>query len=344
MSRASGFPRFESRAPWWGADLQTLRNALRGPVVGTSALAGAERLVLPLEDGSGDRLAALLERSPEPRPGAPLVAVIHGLGGDETSPYVRASSAHLLAHGFCVLRLNLRGAGPSRPLCAQQYHAGRSADLLATLRALPEDRVRQGVVLVGYSLGGNVLLKFLAEHGDEVPCLRGAVSISAPIDLSRAAHRILERRNWLYHRHLLAGMKREALAADSITDEERRIVAEVRNIVEFDERIVAPRNGFAGAEDYYRRNHARQFMAAIRVETLVIHALDDPWIPADTYTGFDWGRNPRLIPLLPSGGGHVGFHAAGSRTPWHDRCLVRFLARFAGEERAPRPASESRVA
>ena len=337
MPKGLTFPRFAPRAPWWGPDLQTLRNTLRGPVV-PAAPGRAERLLLPLADGSGDRLAALWERPAAGLPGAPLVVVIHGLGGDETSAYVRASASHLLARGHPVLRLNLRGAGPSRPLCRQQYHAGRSEDLRDALRGLPAEACTHGLVLMGYSLGGNMLLKFLAEYGRETPGLHGAVAISAPIDLARSSRRILERRNGLYHRHLLAGMKREALAAASNSDEERRILREVRTIIEFDERIVAPRNGFAGADDYYARNHARQFLPAIEVETLLVHALDDPWIPAPMYTGFAWDRNPRLHPLLPSGGGHVGFHAADSRTPWHDRCVLRFLAHLAA---AGRPAAEA---
>ncbi len=331
MLRADAFPRFVPRAPWWGPDLQTLRNTLRGPVAVRPEGTRTERLTLALRDGSGDRLSALLERPRETRPDAPLVVVIHGLGGDETSAYVQATAAALLASGYPVLRLNLRGAGPSRPLCRQQYHAGRTGDLRDALLALPGS---ESLVVVGYSLAGNMLLKFLAEHGAEVPRLLGAVAVSAPIDLARSSARILEARNWAYHRHLLAGMKREALAASSLTDEEHGILREVRTIVEFDERIVAPRNGFAGAEDYYARNHARRFLAEIRIETLVIHALDDPWIPGRLYTDFDWSTNPRLVPLLPAGGGHVGFHAADARTPWHDRCVLRFVARLTGAEEA----------
>ena len=235
-----------------------------------------------------------------------------------------------------MLRLNLRGAGPSRPLCRQQYHAGRSEDLRDAFSGLPPEALADGAVVVGYSLGGNVLLKFLAEHAADFPWLRGAVSVSAPIDLARAAERILEPRNWFYHRHLLGGMKREALADPGIGAEEQRIVGEVRTIVEFDERLVAPRNGFAGAQDYYRRTHARQFLPEITVDTLVVHALDDPWIPREMYTDFPWSRHPHLHPLLPERGGHVGFHAADSRTPWHDRCIAAFLGRLGSGRLRPR--------
>ena len=120
-------------------------------------------------------------------------------------------------------------------------------------------------------------------------------------------------------------MRQEALAAPGLREEERAILPAITTILDFDERIVAPRNGFADAADYYARNHARQFLAEIEVPTLVIHAQDDPWIPSEAYTSYAWQRNPHLHPLLPRSGGHVGFHAQGSRVPWHDRCIAAFL-------------------
>ncbi len=330
MARDLGvsLPGFRPRAPWYGPDLQTLRNVLRGPVTTPPPGVRTERLTLPLDDGSGDVLSARLDRPPASwERGGPVVVLIHGLGGDERSAYLEASAGRLLRCGRTVVRLNLRGAGPSRATCRAQYHAGRTEDLLAAISALPADLVSEELVLVGFSLGGNMLLKFLAEFGDRAP-VRAAMSVSAPIDLAAASRRILERRNTVYHRHLLTGMRAEALAAEGLSDDERRILGEVRSIVEFDDRIVAPRNGFAGAEDYYARCHARRFLPEIRVPTLVLHALDDPWIPAEAYTSFDWSSAPALVAGLPPGGGHVGFHAQGGRVPWHDRCLEALLARF----------------
>ncbi len=321
--RPAEYPPFSPRPPWWGPDLQTLRNLVRGPVRSLPEGTRSERLELPLADGSGDRLAARLLRPASEAPGdRPLVVLVHGLGGSEDSGYIGVSSTHLLASGVRVLQLNLRGAGPSRILCAQQYHAGRTADLRDALRALPAELERAGIVAVGFSLGGNMVMKYAAEFGG----LRGAVSVSAPIDLSAASHRFLAARNRVYHAYLLASMKREALAEGAaVSEEERRVLPGIRSILEFDEKIVAPRGGFAGAEDYYAKNNARQFLDAIRVPALLIHAQNDPWIPASAYSTFDWGSNPALTPLLPRGGGHVGFHGRGSRVPWHDRCIGTFL-------------------
>jgi len=313
-------PTFSARPPWLGPDLQTLRNVLRPPRM---TLTG-ERLELPLADGSGDRLAAMLHRPRERR--RPLAVLIHGLSGGEESPYMVVSAAALLERGHPVLRLNLRGAGASRPLCRLQYHAGRTADLRDALAALDPALTADGLLLVGYSLGGNMLLKFLAEHAAGLP-VRAAAAVSAPLDLGAAARRILMRRNRLYHWNLLRAMKREALTpAAELTPPERDAVVAARDIVEFDDRFVAPRNGFAGAADYYARNSAERFLPAIAVPTLIVHALDDPWIPPDVYRRVRWADHRHLHAALSPGGGHVGFHARGTRVPWHDRVLGEFFA------------------
>jgi uncharacterized protein len=321
------FPPFVARAPWWGGDLQTLSGVLAPRRADLAAYPG-ERLTLPLADGSGDCMVAALNR---PRravsPVRPLVVLIHGLTGLEDSFYLRNTASHLLERGFPVVRLNLRGAGPSRPLCRFQYHAGRSEDLAAALAQLPAPLTRAGIVAVGYSLGGNMLLKYLGEGGRAVR-LRAAISVSAPLDLAGASRGMMRRRNALYQRYLLGAMRREALAPGAeLAAAERAAIREARSIWEFDHRFSAPRNGFADAEEYYEKNAAGRFLDDIAVPTLVIHALDDPWIPADAYLAYEWRRNRHLVPLLPPSGGHVGFRGSDSDAAWHDRCIDRFLAR-----------------
>ena len=169
-----------------------------------------------------------------------------------------------------------------------------------------------------------MVLKYAAEHGG----LRAAISISAPIDLEASSLRFLDARNRFYHTHLLDSMKKEMLSTPGgISADEQTTLNGIRTIYEFDEHVVAPRNGFNGATDYYDQNHARQFLGEIQVPTLLMHALDDPWIPATMYTDYAWSKTPQLEALLPRGGGHVGFHAQGERLPWHDRCLGIFLDR-----------------
>lgn len=325
LSGTIDLPPFRERWPWRGAHLQTVRNTLRRP---RFRLAAGERLRFPMADGSGDVLLGLLNRPGRPVAGRPLAVLIHGLTGCETGSYMQATAMALLAAGCPVLRLNLRGAGPSRDLCRLRYHAGRTQDLREVLAQLPPELSANGVVMAGYSLGGNALLKLLGEGDLPVP-VRAAASISAPIDLHRSSLAFLEPRNRLYHRWLLARMKEESLApCPGLEPRWIDAIRHSRSVWDFDDLFVAPWNGWSGAEEYYRVNSAAGFLEAIRVPTLVIHALDDPWIPGDCYRAVAWERNPSLHPLLPAGGGHVGFHAPGG--VWHDRCLTAFFARHAG--------------
>lgn len=317
--------RFRPRAPWRSGDLQTLRNFL------TRADAPLDRwpscrVVLPL--GDGDSLAASyhanVPRDDSPA-GRPLVLIIHGLAGCEDSSYVRASAAWFLQEGFPVLRLNLRGAGPSRAFCRDQYHAGRSDDLRRALKALPPSLAANGIVAVGFSLGGAMLLKYLGEEGGQAP-FRAAAAISAPIDLAEAGLRLMAWRNTLYHLYMITAMKQEALAAPAaLSAGERTAIRRARSVYAFDDTFIAPRNGFAGADDYYAHCSAVNYLDGIGVPTLVIHALDDPWIPPRPYLAYDWAGNSALVPLLTESGGHVGFHARDHKAPWHDRRAARFF-------------------
>lgn len=305
---------FGPRWPWIGGHLQTIRNQIVRP---SHALPAGERLWLDL--GDGDALGAMLHRRDTAKP---LSVLVHGLSGTEDSLYVRATAAHLLDAGFPVLRLNLRGAGPSQPRCEGQYHAGRSEDLRLALATLPDALTANGVALVGYSLGGNMLLKFMGEGA--APGVRAAAAVSAPIDLAEASATLAVPRNRIYQSWLLAKMCEEAFAGP-ISASERAAVASARTVTEFDDRYVAPRNGFASAADYYARSSSAQFLPRIAAPTLVIQATNDPWIPMAAYDAVDWRGNPKLSPLFGAGG-HVGFHGKGAIVTWHDRAIAMFFA------------------
>ncbi len=313
-------PPFRERAPWFGGDLQTLRNTLAGM---PPEPPGGERLLLPVE--GGDLLAARLDGPPGPA-ARPLAVLVHGCAGSEASRSVVLTMRHLTGQGWKVLRLNLRGSGPSRTTAAGHYHAGRTQDLAQALRGLPDELIRHGIVLLGQSLGGNLILKFMGEGGHGLPVL-AAVSVSAPIDLSATCAKMLTRRNFFYERSMLHAMKHEALApCAALSTAERAAIAGARNVYEFDDRFIAPLFGYRDAEDYYETNAAKHFLAGIKRPTLILHARDDPWIPADSYTAIDWPRLPVIEAVLSPGGGHLGFHGQGSRVPWHDRVTAWWLA------------------
>jgi len=318
-------PPFRARAPWWGSHLQTLRNKLVRPAIQVPG--HHERLRLPLADGSGDRLAAMLDMPAELDDG-PLVVLIHGLSGSENSDYMRVSAAYHLRRRRRVLRLNLRGAGPSRASCDGQYHAGCAPDVRDALAALDADLVSRWLFLVGYSLGGNVVINLLAAHADGLD-VRGAATVSAAIDPGQASRRLMEPINAIYHRRLLHDVKRECLAPSvKLHDAERQAIIDAPTIRAFDQVFTAPRNGFADVDDYYARTAGWRVAPEIRVPTLLIHARNDPWIPSDPYHALERAGSRNLRIILSRSGGHVGFHGRGHADTWHDRCVGAFLDRL----------------
>lgn len=320
------FPPFRQRFPWIGSDLQTAGDFLFLPMAQIPSKR-TQRMRFPMEDGTGDVLLGALDHPKNPAEDRPLVVILHGLTGSEDSRYVRRTAARMVGDGYPVLRLNLRGAGPSMGQCREQYHSGRTGDLRAVLEQLLAQESYRDFVLVGYSLGANILLKGLAEFGDALSVVAGC-SISAPIDLAAAARRFMAPRNALYQHWLLKRMKYEfsRVPDGAVSDAMREAVRRARTVVDFDNAMTAPRNGYADAWAYYEANSALRRLADIRVPTLLIHGLDDPWIPGQTYQDFDWSSNPVLVPLLPAHGGHVGFHQSSGGS-WADRCLELFLER-----------------
>ncbi len=320
------FPAFRQRFPWIGADLQTLRNTLRGPGVDLSA-SPMQRLRFPSLDGSGDVLLGALNR-PNVDLGKPLVVLVHGLAGSEDSSHVVMAAHYFLSLGHPVLRLNQRGAGPSRETCKGHYHAGRSDDLGGAISQLPESLTRHGIYLMGLSLGGNVLLKFLAEY-PRFAQVKAAVAVSPPVDLKAAQVRIRDGRNKVYHNYLLKRMKLGIQGSDLITENEIHNLDKIASVYDFDDQIVAPGNGFADAEDYYSSSSAIDLLEAIDTPTLIIHPADDPWVPVDALlqrvVQSGLSAKSHLSILCPAHGGHIGGHGADSRVPWHNICAGVFF-------------------
>ncbi|GAB5389047.1 MAG: alpha/beta fold hydrolase [Alphaproteobacteria bacterium] len=313
---------YRPHAPWAGAHWQTIRNMITGVKTRLDNWPG-ERLFFETNDGTGDRLTAMLHHPDLTRPG-PLVIMIHGLTGCEDSSYQRRMAKDLLLAGYSVLRLNLRGAGPGRPHARNHYHSGKTEDLRAVLNGLPQGLDKQGLACVGVSLGGNLLLKYMGEEGSTAR-FACAISISAPIDLMLTAKRFLAFGNKPYHRYLITRMKAEALAAPGLSKTDELTIKSIRNTFEFDDRLTGPLNGWSSATEYYQVNQAVGWLPGIGKPTLMIHALDDPWIPGHVYQRLDWSGMPMLTPHLTAKGGHVGFHTTDDGPPWHDRQTLSFL-------------------
>ncbi|MEO1091452.1 MAG: alpha/beta fold hydrolase [Pseudomonadota bacterium] len=313
--RSLVFEPFRARFPWLGPHLQSMRN----PLLPSPRLPGGPGRPLALPLGDGDVLSARVDDPAERDPAWPAIVLLHGLGGCETSSYVLHASRFFTGVGARVVRLSLRGAGPSQRTCRDWSHAGRYPDVAAFVPQLPA--TASGLVLVGFSLGGNLLLDYLALAAVDQR-VRAAVSVSAPIDLPAASVAIHAQRNWIYHDYLLRALKANYLHPwTSLRPDECEAVRRCRTLFEVDDRITAPRHGFTGADDYYRRVSAAQHLPAIGTPTALLHAADDPFIPAAAYHSIR--PSPALMVGLARGGGHLGFHGKGGF--WHLRQIVRFL-------------------
>jgi predicted alpha/beta-fold hydrolase len=281
----------------------------------------------PANDGSDDVLQGALNSPLHPR-NKPLIVLIHGLTGSEDSTHIVEAAAFFLSRGHAVLRLNQRGAGPSRNTCKGHYHAGRCEDLAGVLSQLPNDMIAAGICLLAVSLGANMMLKFLEDY-PRFPIVRAAVAVCPPVDLRAAQQRIMAPRNWVYHRYLLNHMKFGVQQAEINMVNGGKFLQGLPSIYAFDDQIVAPANGFANALDYYQKCSTADAMEAIDTPTLIIHSADDPWVPIDPLLKriANGSPSPLLSVICPSQGGHVGCHGQGTTVPWYNLCAEVFFNR-----------------
>lgn len=341
-----GLEPFRPRAPWWGADLQTLRDTLRQR---TLAPDQGETHQLPV--GGGDRLLVRLDR-PEGSPGG-LALLVHGLGGSSEGEGVGRLADTLRRSGLAVARLNLRGAGLGRPLARGTYAAIGNRDLAPVLAWARQQAGALGppggpplpLLGAGISMGGTLLLNAVLDPQLRAvqapagrPLLDALVTLSSPLDLLGAALRIERPRNRLYVSWLMRGLRRQTLADPfGVTQAEHSALAAARTIRDFDAAITAPRWGFDGLDHYYaaasplERLRAELAAGAQRLPpTLMVHALDDPWVPVaparELAAVVSNGPAAPLTVVLTRSGGHNGFHAPGGC--WSDRLVARWLGRL----------------
>lgn len=243
----------------------------------------------------------------------PTLVLIHGLCGSASSRYMIGTAKKAHAAGFDTVRVNMRNCGGTEHLTPTVYHAGLTADLFAVIRELVEVDGRTEIFCAGFSLGGNVLLKMLGELGaGAATYVRGAVAVSAPIDLAACAAAIESGGlNGLYQRRFIRSLRtivrrKHELFPDRYSTEG---LDDIRSIREFDDRVTARYAGFGTADNYYRTASALQFVPSIRVPTYMISAADDTMIPADVLARDEVRGNPFVHALVTARGGHVAFLA-----------------------------------
>lgn len=285
-----------------------------------------------------DRFASLAGGVPaDPAgPEAPVLVICHGLEGSSRAPYVRGLVALALRRGLSALALNFRGCSGEPNRLARNYHSGETGDLATVVGRLVAERPGRPVLLAGFSLGGNVVAKWLGERGDDLPAeVRGGAVISVPFDLERSARAIDGPGFWafVYRERFMRRLR--AKAAEKARRFPRafdaRAAARARTFAEFDAAVTAPVFGFASAADYWRRSSSGPLLGGVRRPLLALSSTDDPIVPADTIPVAAARANPAVTLETTAAGGHVAFVAGSPFWPsfWAERRAVDFLAGLA---------------
>ncbi len=266
------------------------------------------------------------------------VVLLHGLEGSANSGYILGNTGRLWAAGCNVVRMNMRSCGGSDALAPSVYHSGRSGDVAAVVSTLGTMELGR-VALVGYSMGGNMVLRYAGEQSvlppkERCPALRAVVGVSPLVDLAPSSAALHLPSNRLYERRFLRAMKRRLRAKALLfpqlygTLEREGVYRRIRSLRDFDGEIVARFGGFRDADDYYEQARASRYASLLRVPTLILHAADDPFIRTLPETREALLANPCVRYIETAQGGHCAFLADpagedGGR--WAEETIARWL-------------------
>lgn len=289
----------------------------------------AEAETVEVDPADGSRVLCHCHWQPERvRTGRLTVVMVHGLNGSSDSRYIRGIAALAWDAGMNVVRMNMRNCGGSDALTPTLYHSGRSADVGAVVRHFAERYGLERAALVGYSMGGNMVLKLAGEWGSRAPFVAVA-TVCPAIDLAAGADALHEPRNRVYEWHFLRALiQRFRRKAEMFPEVYRNgNVGPVHSIREFDQKIIAPYCGFQDADDYYYRSASARVIDRVAVPSLVLLAQDDPFIRFFPETRALILANPYIDFIEPRHGGHCAF--LSRRSPdgvhWAEATVVRYL-------------------
>lgn len=258
-----------------------------------------------------------------------VVLLFHGLEGDAQRPYITGSAKQCNHLGLDACAVNLRGCSGEPNMLFRAYHSGATEDVESVVaHVLSLDRYNE-IYLMGFSLGANLILKYLGERTTVPTQIRGAMAVSAPCDLRDSLQQLQSVQNYPY-----ANMFRKSLVKklwekqpqfpESLSPKEIRSIRTLRN---FDDIYTSRAHGFTDALDYYQKSSSKQFLPAIKIPTLILNALDDSFLGEACYPFKEAGTNPKLFLETPKYGGHVGFYDRENITYAEKRVII-FLKEF----------------
>jgi predicted alpha/beta-fold hydrolase len=260
----------------------------------------------------------------------PTVLLVHGLEGSSRSQYMLGNAARAWAAGCNIIRMNMRNCGGTEDLSPTLYHSGLSGDVAAVMRTLAAEKGLRSFALVGYSMGGNLVLKLAGELGENLPgYLKAVVGVSPAMDLGVSADALHNVSNRVYEWKFLIGLRRRFRRKAEVFPQIYSTVGleRILTLRQFDDQITARYSGFTGADDYYHRASSARVASQISVPTLILHALDDPFIRMLPSTRAALLANQRVRLIETAHGGHCAFLAAatGYDGYWAEKQLLDFL-------------------
>ena len=270
-----------------------------------------------------------LDWSESALPTKKVVVLLHGLEGDAQRHYITGSAKRLTNNNFDTCAVNFRGCSGETNRLYRSYHSGATEDLVSVINFILSNKAYEELYLMGFSLGGNLTLKYLGE-GHSIPKkLKAAVAVSVPCDLKDACDELLKSKNVLYSqrfkKNLLAKLREKRQQfPDAISE------AQIKGIVtlkDFDDVYTGPAHGFKDALDYYEKCSSKSFLPNIPIPSLILNAKDDSFLGARCYPYEEAQQNPNLHLEIPEFGGHVGFWGK-KNVSYAERRAVEFFASY----------------
>ncbi|MCK5815236.1 MAG: alpha/beta fold hydrolase [Flavobacteriaceae bacterium] len=263
-----------------------------------------------------------------------VVICFHGLEGSSQSKYTIAVAAYLQSKKTDVIAVNLRGCSGEPNRIYGSYHSGKTDDLNTIINHVSTNYDYQNIILLGYSLGGNITLKYLGEQGlklnSKVIC---AVTVSVPCDLAGSSRALSQPSNKLYLKRFVKRLKKKMFQKNSAfpnSDLDSKKIESVHNLYDIDTLYTAPSHGFKSAEDYWEKASSKPFLHNIQIPTLLVSALDDTFLSEECYPFEAAKNNSKLFFECPKFGGHVGFNSKlfGSHGHWLEKRIFEFIIFF----------------
>ena len=306
-------PNGNFNATWWCPNGHW--HTIAGNFLGKRTLPGNELITIPTNDGDFLEIN-YIESNPE----SAMVILLHGLEGSSHSYYVAELADTLYKYGYSSIAMNFRGCGPHMNRLHRFYHSGDTADFNCIIQWAHEKWPQRMLAAVGFSLGANVLLKWLGEQIDSV-ALDGAVAVSAPFDLGICSDAISSGFNRVYEQYFMLSLKKKLRQKKNILPDMPDFNG--HTLRDFDDQITAKLHGFEDAEDYYQKASCAPYVDKINASTLIIHSRQDPICPIESVPLTKISQNPKLESIITQNGGHVGFIDA--RGKWLNETILEYL-------------------